>query len=357
MNKHKLNARISRSLLIAWAVLLVFVVGLLTWVALAPNPELPVSEEVSTSVDLQLPEAMPVDKYILKDKETKDDTGGSASATQLENKTQLADGHHEMTKHGAIPQVGKDGKSAPQLYAAQAAPPTEGKIKVAFIFTDLGRNDALLDKIIEHTPAGVTLAYLPHTSELKTKIKTAREKGHEILLNVPMEPADYPNTDTGPNTLLTGLATADNLDRLHWTMAQGDEYIGLMNMQGSLFLASSKDLNPVLQDAHSRGLLFVEAEACFRSQAEEAAKNLQLPYMKSQFVLNESLTPAELQATLIRAEQMAQESGFISIVAHSSPLTTPTLLTWIKRAQEQDYVFLPVSQIAFAHAPKSEAPS
>ncbi len=42
---------------------------------------------------------------------------------------------------------------------------------------------------------------------------SARSGGHEILLEVPLEPFDYPENDPGPDTLLTGQAPRDNLEQ------------------------------------------------------------------------------------------------------------------------------------------------
>ena len=41
-----------------------------------------------------------------------------------------------------------------------------------------------------------------------------RRAGHEVLIGLPMEPADYPRRDPGPQTLLTSLDAAENLKRL-----------------------------------------------------------------------------------------------------------------------------------------------
>ncbi len=343
-----MQKNISRSLIMAWAALLIFILGILTWIAIMPSSHVSLGDDIPTAVDLQLPDAMPVDKYILKDKEKTEDTGGSAAA---EPRIQLADNHLENTKFGEIPNLDTHGKGAAQLYAGQPVAVPEGKIKVAFVFSDLGRNDPLHDKILESTPSGVTLAYLPYGPNLKTKMSSARSKGHEVLMNLPMEPTDYPHTDPGPNTLLTGLTRDQNVERLHWVMAQGHEYIGVMNLQGSLFLSSIQDLTPILHEIDKRGLLFVESEACYRSQVLESSKNGHLPPIKSQFELSESLTPDELHTIMIRIEQMAQETGLVTVVAHTSPLNVPILLTWIKKAQEQNYVFLPISQVAALSTP------
>lgn len=358
MEKNRSNDKISRTFIFAWAILLVFVLGMLTWVAIAPKPAIVITDDSPVAVELQLPEAMPVDKVILKDKETKEDLGGAASAEQLEPDIQQASHSlYENSQFGPIPHKSKNGKSCYQEYAASPVDVKEDQIRVIFIFSELGTNDDMLNNILENIPSGINLAYLPFTQDLKTKMTLARKKGHEILINLPMEPADYPNTDTGPNTLLTGLDKSLNLDRLHWVMAQGHEYVGLLNVQGSLFLASSQDLSPITEEIAKRGLMFVEAEACFRSQAYDLSAKQKLAYTKSHFVLNETLNPAELQAVLIRAEQMAQETKQITIVAHTSPLTTPVLLTWIRKAQEQNYVFLPVTQILMAAKGNQETTS
>src|SRR3990167_11252794 len=165
-----MKTNISRSLILAWAALLVFILGILTWIAIMPAPTVYVGDDIPAAVDLQLPDAMPVDKVILKDKEKTEDSGGTAAVTPLKPQTMLAENHLEKTKFGEIPIIGKDGQGPVTLYAADHVEAPEGAIKVAFVFSSLGRNDALHDKILEGTPAGVTLAYLPESSNLKGKI-------------------------------------------------------------------------------------------------------------------------------------------------------------------------------------------
>jgi polysaccharide deacetylase 2 family uncharacterized protein YibQ len=60
----------------------------------------------------------------------------------------------------------------------------------------------------------------PYGDQLTKLAAHARAKGHELLLQVPMEPFDYPNNDPGPRTLLTSLANEQNVNRLHWLMSR-----------------------------------------------------------------------------------------------------------------------------------------
>ena len=57
-------------------------------------------------------------------------------------------------------------------------------------------------------PAPVTLAITPYGENLEALAERAQSANHEVLLQAPMEPFDFPDNDPGPETLLTTL-TAD----------------------------------------------------------------------------------------------------------------------------------------------------
>ena len=72
----------------------------------------------------------------------------------------------------------------------------------------------------------MTFAFAPYGGDLERLVARARDEGHEVLLQVPMEPFDYPDNDPGPQTLLTSLDAGQNIDRLHWLMSRFQGYVG-----------------------------------------------------------------------------------------------------------------------------------
>ena len=52
-------------------------------------------------------------------------------------------------------------------------------------------------------PPAVTLAFAPYGAEPGKLVERARSLGHEVLLQIPLEPFDYPDNDPGPQTLQT----------------------------------------------------------------------------------------------------------------------------------------------------------
>ena len=66
---------------------------------------------------------------------------------------------------------------------------------------------------IRHLPPEITFAFNPYANGVAQIVQRARTDGHEVLLNLPMEPNGYPTIDPGPQTLLTRLSAKENVER------------------------------------------------------------------------------------------------------------------------------------------------
>ena len=71
-------------------------------------------------------------------------------------------------------------------------------------------------------------------------VERARTEDHEVLLQAPMEPFDYPDNDPGPQTLLTSLTPDQNIDRLHWQMSRFQGYVGILSYMGARFTGPNR---------------------------------------------------------------------------------------------------------------------
>ena len=77
---------------------------------------------------------------------------------------------------------------------------------IAIVIGGLGVGAAKTSDAIMKLPPAVTLAFTPYGSDPGKLVERARAQRHEVLLQIPMEPFDYPDNDPGPQTLLTTLA-------------------------------------------------------------------------------------------------------------------------------------------------------
>ena len=125
---------------------------------------------------------------------------------------------------------------------------------VAIVVGGLGVGAAKTVDAIMKLPAAVTLAFTPYGSDPAKLAERARAQHHEILLQIPMEPYDYPDNDPGPQTLLTTLAPEQNIDRLHWHLSRFQGYAGIANFMGARFVVTDAAMQPIVREAAKRGL-------------------------------------------------------------------------------------------------------
>src|SRR5690606_12457540 len=133
--------------------------------------------------------------------------------------------------------------------------------------TGLGINTTGSVEAARSLPGPITLAFAPYGKDLAATTAAARAAGHELFLEVPLEPFDYPDNDPGPDTLLTGQAPRDNMNKLFSVMGTFGGYAGLINNMGARFTASGADFGPMMEELGARGLGYVDDGSSNRSLA------------------------------------------------------------------------------------------
>jgi polysaccharide deacetylase 2 family uncharacterized protein YibQ len=201
-------------------------------------------------------------------------------------------------------------------------------------------------------PADVTLAFTPQAPSVAADVTAARAQGHEVLLELPMEPQDYPSTDPGLHTLTTD-ADAKNALRLKWLMSRAAGYAGVINTFGDKFLTEKDDTHFVMGETAQRGLFFVESDAGEQSVARDAAGNAGAPYARADIVIDKTPSREAIDAALTGLEAAAKRRGMAIGVAGALPNTVDRVAAWIASLDEKGIALVPVSAIVGA-APVAE---
>ena len=252
----------------------------------------------------------------------------------------------ETSRHGPIPKIGIDGTRPAEAYAQPIVVAKASIPRVALIVTGLGIGASGTSEALAKLPGLVTLAFAPYGTDLERVVARARGDGHEVLLQVPMEPFDYPDNDPGPRTLLTSLGPEQNIDRLHWLMSRFTGYVGIANFMGARFTASEPSLAPILREAAKRGLIFLDDGTSARSLAGQIAGATSLPFVKADVVLDAVPTPAEIDRALTRLEATARERGTGVGVAAAAPIAVERISRWAKAVESRGLLLVPISAIA-----------
>lgn len=253
----------------------------------------------------------------------------------------------EKSSQGPLPKIGADGSKPSEVYARPvifAAALKPGAPRVALYVGGVGLAPGPTQTAIALPPA-VTLAFAAIGEGLAKQAAAAREAGHEILLQTPMESLDAP----GPDTLLASDA-AVNLDRLHAMMARFPGYVGLANYLGQRFLADPAALTPVLRDVAARGLFYVEDVGGERSLASGVAAKVGLTALRADVVLDGADASEQVRAALDRLEAIARERGFAIGAASALPASMTQIQRWAEGLEGRGVALVPLSSMA-ASAP------
>jgi uncharacterized protein len=252
----------------------------------------------------------------------------------------------EMTANGPIPKIGPDGARPSDVYAHPASAPGSGGPRIALVVSGLGIGANGTSEALTKLPAAVTLAFSPYGSDLERVVNRARGEGHEILLQVPMEPFDYPDNDPGPRTLLTSVGAAQNLDRLHWFMSRCQGYVGIANYMGARFTANEPAIAPVLSEIAKRGLIYFDDGSSPRSLAVQLSGANNGAFAKASVVLDAVPVASEIDSALARLETLAREGGVGIGVASALPVSIDRVAQWAKAAQTRGLSLVPISVVA-----------
>ena len=249
----------------------------------------------------------------------------------------------ENSKYGPLPRIADDGRKPMAVYAVPV--PAGAKFKIAVVVNGLGRSPTATKAALDSLPAAVTLGFTPYAGDVGQWAAQARERGHEVLLQVPMEPADFPDSDPGPHTLRSGQDEEANIQRLSWAMGRFTGYAGVTNLLGQRFLSDSEALSPILTYLNRRGLYFFDNGAASQSVVPMVASQVGIPTAQGGAALDSIQNPAEIDRRLSELETQARANGSAVGSAFLYPVSVARIAAWAKGLQSRGFVLVPVSAI------------
>jgi polysaccharide deacetylase 2 family uncharacterized protein YibQ len=160
------------------------------------------------------------------------------------------------------------------------------------------------------------------------------------MLEVPMEPFDYPDSDPGPHTLKVRAPLPDNIQRLQWVMGRATGYTGLVNAMGARLLGDEAALAPILNEVAARGLLFLDDGTAPRS-AVKAGSGAQVA--RADVVVDAVPRADAIDRELEHLETLARERGLVIATASAGPVTLDRVSRWAKTLDRKGIQLVPIS--------------
>jgi hypothetical protein len=240
-----------------------------------------------------------------------------------------------------MPKMGEGRLRALDLYAR---PDTGGTSpRIAILISGVGIGQAATASAIARLPAAISLALSPYAGDVEKTAAKAREAGHELFVQVPMEPFDYPDSDPGPQTLLASSRPAENGDRLAWAMSRFPGFVGLVNFMGGKMMSDAANLEPIMKEIGARGLGFVDDGTAQGSQAPASAAKFKTPIARAEIVLDATARPEAIDRELARLEAQARKNGFALASASAQQLSIDRIARWARDLDGRGVRLVPVS--------------
>jgi polysaccharide deacetylase 2 family uncharacterized protein YibQ len=248
----------------------------------------------------------------------------------------------EGSPYGLLPRIGDDGTRPMDAYASpvEVAPALK---RVAIVIGGIGIADSGTTLALRDLPGPVTLAFAPYGAAQPRTASAARAAGHEILLQVPLEPYGYPQVDPGPHTLTTKATPTQNLDDLHWLMSRLTSYVGAVNYMGARFTGEANAMAPLLSELGKRGLLYLDDGSSPRSGG--AGPPGGAPVLRADVVLDADTTPAAIDARLDELAAIAEKRGSAIATGSAFPSTVDRVAAFARSAADRGIALVPITAL------------
>lgn len=237
---------------------------------------------------------------------------------------------------GLLPIIAPDGRMPWKAYSRPFA--DNGRPKVSLVIGGLGLNAKATRDAIERLPPEITLSFVPYADGLQGWIDLARANGHEVLLEIPMEPLDFPDNDPGPYTLMANDPPAQTVQRLEWLMARATGYFGVTNYLGGRFVSSDKGMNAFGQALRQRGLAFID-------DGSAAKRAMSIPRASAGRIVDDQLDSDAIDRQLLNLEAQALQTGSALGSGFAYPLTIAQVQRWAASVGQRGYALAPASAV------------
>ena len=241
----------------------------------------------------------------------------------------------------AILPIPQASEPAWRTYAANWA--QKGRKHIAIVIDDLGL-DQDMSKQLALLEGPLTLSFLPYADDIRRQTKLLRQRGHELMVHLPMQPKAV-TADPGPNALLEDIPPAEFERRLQWNLERFTGFVGVNNHMGSALTEDAGLMVRVMVQLRKRGYLFLDSLTSPNSVGSSAARATGVPYIERDVFLDNERSLSAILAQLKKTEDIAAMRGYAVAIGHPYPETLKALQFWSAKLNRHTFSLVPVSQL------------
>lgn len=245
--------------------------------------------------------------------------------------------------YGQVPAISSSGMTPLSAYKHPFSI-NNGKTAVSIIIGGLGVNRAITQQAIDDLPSEVTLSFAAHSSGLQGWVNKARAKGHEVLIEIPLESNQFDASEPGADRALrVETNTSSNPRNLAWLLSRAQGAFGVTNYNGDKFLNRADAVAPLFEKLSQMGLGFVFDGSVSAPSLSAISSSARLPYASGFNLIDATPEPSIISSELSRlSDYAAQGAGPIG-VGFAYAETIVAVQSWARNLESQGLTLAPAS--------------
>ena len=239
------------------------------------------------------------------------------------------------TKHGLLPILGKHDAKASHVYA-RTFRPTDDTPMIAVVVTGLGFHAGSLNQALA-LPADVTLSVSPYAPALGAVIDSARNAGHEIWFDLPVQTERYPAEDPGPLSIVVTLNYSERATRLEKLMIATRGAVGAIFPPAETLSKYEEIFLGVVETFTEHGLHLFYTD-------EDAPMVDEEPLRHADYIILKSSSPSKLTSEFSSlASTLKATENSVIIMVQASATTLRALADFIPKLKKLPVTLAPLS--------------
>ena len=235
---------------------------------------------------------------------------------------------------------------APTPMEPQVAPPLDAsgdQPKIAILVAGMGLSQTATRTATEIMPAAVTFAFVPYVDRIDTTAAAAKAKGHEVLLQMPMQDAGVPAP--GPHALHAGEPAPEVAVDAAWAFGRFSGYSGVSNFLGAPVTSDKPVMVALLRAIGARELFYVDDGTSRRSLGPALAQAQGVAAARADIVLDATADPAAVRANLEALAGIAKRKGSAIGLASGLPDHLAAIAAFAAGLRARDIALVPVGAL------------
>ncbi|NJD84729.1 divergent polysaccharide deacetylase family protein [Candidatus Erwinia dacicola] len=196
--------------------------------------------------------------------------------------------------------------------------------KLSIVIDDFGYRPEQENRVLQ-MPAAISVAVLPNAPHAREMATKAYQRGHEVLIHLPMAPLSKHKQPLEKNTLSPDMSSEEIALIVHEAVVDVPFAVGLNNHMGSAMTSSLPGMQKVMQVLDRYNFYFLDSMTIGNSHSTHAAVGTSVKVIKRRVFLDNTQNEADIRQQFTRAVRLAQRDGSAIAIGHPHPTTVRVL--------------------------------